>query len=57
VVIEPPAAFVPMWQLQAFLAPDPPDPLVIDGPALGTQKLADFAVAVAAILFGQPDQG
>ena len=33
------------------------DLLVIDGPAFGPQKLADLAVAVAAILFSQPDQG
>ena len=49
--------FVPLRQLKAFLAPDPLDLLVIDGPARGPQKLADLAVAVAAILLGQPDQG
>ena len=57
VVIKPLAVFVPVRQLQAFLAPDPLDPLVIDGPAFGPQKFADLPVAVAAILFGQPDQG
>jgi hypothetical protein len=56
-VIKPLAAFVPVRQLQAFLAPDPLDPLVIDGPAFGSQELADLPVAVAAILFGQADQG
>jgi hypothetical protein len=55
VVIKPLAAFVPLRQLQAFLTPDPLDLLVIDGPALGLQKLADLAVAVSAILFSQPD--
>lgn len=57
VVIKPLAAFVPMRQLQAFLAPDSLDLLVIDGPAFGSQELADLAVAVAAILFGKTDQG
>jgi len=46
-----------MRQLQAFLAPDPLDPLVIDDPAFGSQELANLAVAVAAILFGKTDQG
>jgi len=45
-------AFMPVRQLQAFLAPNPFDLLVIDDPAFGPQKLADLAVAVAAILFG-----
>jgi hypothetical protein len=52
VVIEPPPALVPMRQLQAFLAPDPLDLLVIDGKAFGSQKLTDLAIAIAAILFG-----
>ncbi|MBI1203282.1 MAG: hypothetical protein GC182_12290 [Rhodopseudomonas sp.] len=43
--------------MQAFLASDPLDFLVIDGPALGPQQLADLAVALAAVLLGQPDQG
>jgi hypothetical protein len=43
--------------LQAFLAPDPLDFLVIDRPALDPQQFADLAVAVTAVLFGQPDQG
>jgi len=55
VVIKPLAAFVPMRQLQAFLAPDPLDLLVIDGPAFGSQELTNLAVAVAAILFGKTD--
>ena len=54
--IEPPPALVPMRQLQAFFTPDSLDLLVIDGPAFDAQELADLAVAVAAILFGQPDQ-
>jgi len=48
---------VPVRQLQAFLTPYPLDLLVIDGPAFGSQKFADLPVAVAAILFGQTDQG
>jgi len=52
VAIKPLAAFMPVRQLQAFLAPNPFDLLVIDDPAFGPQKLADLAVAVAAILFG-----
>jgi hypothetical protein len=55
VVIKPLAAFVPLRQLQAFLTPDPLDLLVIDGLAFGPQKLADLPIAVAAILFSQPD--
>ena len=46
-----------MRQLQAFLAPDSLDLLVVDGKAFGPQKLADLAVAVAPVLLGQPDQG
>ena len=57
VVIEPSPALVPMRQLQAFFTPDPLDLLVIDGPAFDAQELAHLAVAVAAVLFGQPDQG
>ena len=56
-VIKPLAAFVPMRQLQAFLAPDPLDPLVIDVRTFGSQKLTNLAVTVAAILFGKTDQG
>jgi len=56
VVIKPPAAFVPMRQLQAFFTPDPLNLLVIDGKAFRPQKFADLAITVAAILFGQPDQ-
>src|SRR6185503_20267628 len=56
-MIEPPPAFVPIRQLQAFLAPDPLDLFVIDDPALDPQKFADLPVTVAAILLGQPDQG
>ena len=57
VVIKPLAAFVPLRELEAFFAPDPLDLLVIDGPALDPQKLACLPIAVAAILFGQTDQG
>jgi hypothetical protein len=57
VVIKPLAAFVSLRQLKAFLAPDPLDLLVIDGPALGPQKLADLPIAIASIPFSQTDQG
>ena len=56
-VIEALALLVPLRQLQAFLTPYPRNFLVIDRPALGPQKFADLPISVAAILFGQPDQG
>ena len=50
------ALLVPLRQLQALLAPQPLDLLVIDPPALSLKQLAHLAIAVAAILLGQPDQ-
>ena len=43
-------------QLKPFLPPLPFDFLVIEVPALGAQKLGDHAVAIAAILTGEPNQ-
>ena len=43
-------------QLKPFLPPLPFDFLVIEVPALGAQKLGDHAVAIAAILLGEPNQ-
>jgi len=57
VMIKSLAAFMPMRQLQAFFTPDPLDFLVIDDPAFGSQELTHLPVPVAAVLFGEPDQG
>jgi len=45
-----------LWELQAFLTPDPLDLLVIDHPTFEPQQPGDFAIAIATILFGEPDQ-
>ena len=45
------------WHLQAFFAPQALDFLVIDGPALDTQERSDLAIAIAAILLGQANEG
>ena len=41
-------------ELQPFLAPEPLDLLVVSGPSFGAEKLRDLAIAVAAILLGEP---
>lgn len=56
-MIEPLTLLVPLRKLQAFLAPKPLDLLVVDPPALGLKQFTDLAIAVTAILLGEPDQG
>ena len=55
-MVETAALLVALRQLQAFFTPEPLDLLVIDLPAFEPQQLGDFSIAIAAILFGQPDQ-
>ena len=45
------------WDLQAFFAPQALDFLVIDFPALDTQECGYLAIAIAAILLGQANDG
>jgi len=56
-VLAPLALLVPLRKLQAFLAPQTLDLLVIDPPALGLQQFTELTIAVSAILLGHPDQG
>ena len=55
-MIEPLALLVSGRELQAFLSPYSLDFLVIDVPALNAKQLGDLPIAVAAILFCEPDQ-
>ena len=43
--------------LQAFFTPQAFHLLVIDPPAFDAQQSRDLAIAIPAILLGQPDQG
>ena len=45
------------WSLQAFFAPQAFDLLVIDLPAFDPQECSDLAIAIAAVLFGQANEG
>ena len=45
------------WNLQPLFAPQALDLLVIDMPALDTQERSDLAIAIAAILLGQANEG
>ena len=56
-VVEPPALLVPLRQLKSLFAPDPLNLLVVHLPAFDAQQLRYLAIAVAAILLRQPDQG
>ena len=56
-VVEPFALLVPVRQLQSLFTPQPLDLLVIDAPSFGAQQFTDLAISIAAISFGQPDQG
>ena len=47
---------VPLWQLQPFFPPQSLNFLVIDLPALDPKKGSNLAIAIAAILLGEPDQ-
>ena len=55
-MVEPLALLVPVRQLKSFFAPEALNLLVIDRPAFQAQKLADFAVPVPSVLFGEPEQ-
>ncbi|MEM6758507.1 MAG: hypothetical protein AAF601_03410 [Pseudomonadota bacterium] len=52
--VQPFAFLVSLWGLQAFFAHSF-DLFMIDCPAFDTQQLGDLAVALAPVLFGQPD--
>ena len=45
------------WHLQAFLAPQAFNFLVVDLPALDTQECGNLAIAITAILSGQANEG
>ncbi len=57
VVIETFAFLMSVRQLKPFLAPQPFDLLMVHTPTFGTEQFVNLAIAVPAILFGQPDQG
>ncbi len=56
-VIEPFALLMALGKLQPFLTPYPLYLLVINVPAFNREQLGNLAIAIAAILFGQLDQG
>jgi len=56
VMVEALALLMPLRQLKSFFAPEALNLFVIDPPAFHAQKLADFAVPVPPVLFGEPDQ-
>ena len=55
-VVEAFSFLVPLWQLHPFFPPQSLDFLVIDLPALDPKKGSNLAIAIAAILLGEPDQ-
>ncbi len=55
-MIKPLSFLVALRQFQAFFAPYPLNPLVIDVPAFDLQQFCNLAVPVPAILLGKPDQ-
>ncbi len=56
-IVEPETApfWLFLWHFQPFPPPDAIDPLDVDMPTSGNKHLADAAIAVAAVLRGQPD--
>ena len=52
---EPAALGLPLWHLEALLAPDSLDTLVVYSPSLAPQEGGDAAIPVAAELQGQLD--
>ncbi len=56
-VVEAFALLMALRELQAFFPPEPLDLLVIDHPAFKPEQLGDLAIAITAILFGEPDHG
>ena len=55
-VIKPFAFFMTFRKLKSLLTPKPLDFLMIDAPPFYAQKLGDFAIAIAAILFGKTNE-
>jgi len=55
VMLEPPALLVPLRQLKPFAALDLLDPLSVYHSAFTAQQCCDPAIAITAILLGQPD--
>lgn len=51
------ACFMASWDLQPFFPPQAFDFLVVNMPALDPQECGNLAIPVAAVLFGQANEG